>query len=84
MFWEKDDNRVDTSMDGRVEVINQANLSLVLIRKAQTSDVGRYSCVAYNIVGKQMSTTIKLNVYGEYTSIMYQLTSHDCPLKLGV
>jgi len=71
--WQKDGSPVDTHRDGRVEVTNHSNLSLVLIRKAQTSDAGYYKCVASNLVGTQKSATIKLSVYGKCNNYMYGL-----------
>lgn len=68
--WEKDGAPVDTLRDRRVQVTSQANLSLVLIRKVQTSDAGQYLCVASNLVGTRKSDPIKLNVYGKFVDLL--------------
>ena len=64
--WLNDGYPVDTHRDGRVVVMNQANVSLVLIRMAQTSDTGYYSCHASNHAGSRQSALIRLTVYGKY------------------
>lgn len=63
--WLKDGVPLDVHYDGRVEVINQDNLSQVVIRKAWTSDSGCYSCQVSNPVGRR-SAEVKLNVYGKF------------------
>lgn len=69
--WQKDGFPVDTLSSRRVEVTNQANLSVVLIRKAQMSDAGEYCCVASNLAGTQKSASIKLIVYGKFIHTVY-------------
>ena len=51
--------------DGRVQEAKQGNLSILLIRKAKTSDLGNYRCVVSNSVGTRRSAVIKVTVYGK-------------------
>ena len=68
--WEKDGAPLNTLRDRRVQVTTQANFSLVLIRKVQSSDAGQYLCVAKNLVGTRKSDPIKLNVYGTFVDLL--------------
>lgn len=61
--WEKDGQPVVPLTDGRVQEAKQGNLSILLIRKAKTSDLGNYRCVASNSVGTRRSAVIKVTVY---------------------
>ena len=73
MSWWKDGNPVDTHKNGRVMMKSYANFSLVVIRKAKLADDGFYSCVAFNLVGRRESATIKLNVYGKFDAVIERI-----------
>ena len=71
LSWWKDGYPVDTHNNKRLLVKSDTNSSLVIIRKAKLTDSGDYSCVASNFVGRRESAIVNLNVYGKFTTCMY-------------
>ena len=69
--WMKDGIAVTTSDDGRVQINEDANSSMIVIQVAILSDSASYQCVAINVAGMKESATIPVTVFGEFTIYKY-------------
>lgn len=61
VFWRKDGHTLE--VHGRLKLVDSTNLA---ITDTQSSDDGRYQCIAKNTAGIRESSVAILKVYGKF------------------